>query len=67
MFKFKKLKIIFFTALLVTTLIFSFYITGFSSTDFKKGFPAPYFSAKNIEGKTFNLEDWKEKQKLLIL
>lgn len=67
MFKFKKQRNNLFTILLVITLLFSFCVTGFASTAFKKGFPAPLFSLKNMEGETFNLEDRKEKQKLLIL
>jgi len=44
----------------------SFCSLAFSSS-FKKGFPAPNFTLKTIDGETFNLEDYKEKQKLLIL
>lgn len=55
------------TILLVIALVLSFCIASFASTTFKKGFPAPLFSLKTVEGKTFNLEDFKEKQKLLIL
>ena len=47
------------------------FLTAFSSVAFsstlKKGFPAPSFTLKNIEGDYFNLEDQREKQKLLIL
>lgn len=51
---------------LVVTFLLSFYLSSFSSS-FKKGFPAPIFTLKTIEGETFNLKDFKEKQKLLIL
>jgi peroxiredoxin len=44
----------------------SFYSSAFSSS-FRKGFPAPIFTLKTIDGETFNLADYKEKQKLLIL
>ncbi|MEA2021635.1 MAG: redoxin domain-containing protein [Candidatus Caldatribacteriota bacterium] len=40
--------------------------TSFSSS-FRKGFPAPGFTLKNIDGEIFNLKDYKDKQKLLIL
>lgn len=56
----------YFTILLTITLLLSICITAFSSS-FRKGFPAPLFTLKTIEGETFNLEDFKEKQKLLIL
>jgi len=55
---------------LIIVLLIVFLIT-FSSVTFsstlKKGFPAPTFSLKTIEGDYFNLEDQREKQKLLIL
>ena len=53
-------------ALLIIAFLVSFYSSAFSSS-FRKGFPAPGFSLKTIDGETFNLEDYKEKQKLLIL
>lgn len=56
----------YFTILLAIILLLSICITGFSYS-FRKGFPAPLFTLKTIEGETFNLEDFKEKQKLLIL
>jgi len=52
--------------LLIIAFSVSFYSVGFSSS-FKIGFPAPTFKLKTIDGETFNLEDYKEKQKLLIL
>ena len=52
--------------LLIIAFLVSFCSSAFSSS-FKKGFPAPNFTLKTIEGETFNLEDYKEKQKLLIL
>ncbi len=54
--------------IMILTIIFliSFYSIGFSST-LKKGFPAPSFTLKTIDGEFFTLEDLKEKQKLLIL
>jgi len=54
------------TVLLIIAFLVSFCSSAFSSS-FKKGFPAPNFTLKTIEGETFNLEDYKEKQKLLIL
>jgi len=54
------------TILLIIAFLVSFCSSAFSSS-FKKGFPAPNFTLKTIEGETFNLEDYKEKQKLLIL
>ena len=52
--------------LLIITFLVSFCSSAFSSS-FRKGFPAPTFILKTIDGETFNLEDYKEKQKLLIL
>jgi len=54
--------------LILLVIIFLFFLT-FSSlaSSFKKGFPAPLFSLKTVEGETFNLKDFKEKQKLLIV
>jgi len=54
------------TVLLIIAFLVSFCSSAFSSS-FKIGFPAPTFNLKTIEGETFNLEDYKEKQKLLIL
>lgn len=54
------------TVLLIIAFLVSFYSSAFSSS-FKKGFPAPNFTLKTIDGETFNLADYKEKQKLLIL
>ena len=54
------------TVLLIIAFLVSFYSSAFSSS-FKIGFPAPTFNLKTIDGETFNLEDYKEKQKLLIL
>jgi len=54
------------TVLLIIVFLVSFYSSAFSSS-FKKGFPAPTFTLKTIDGETFNLADYKEKQKLLIL
>lgn len=54
------------TVLLIIAFLVSFYSSAFSSS-FRKGFPAPTFALKTIDGETFNLEDYKEKQKLLIL
>ncbi|GAJ07176.1 unnamed protein product, partial [marine sediment metagenome] len=55
-----------FTILLIIAFLFSFYSSAFSSS-FRKGFPAPNFTLKTIDGETFDLADYKEKQKLLIL
>ena len=52
--------------LLIIVFLVSFCSSAFSSS-FRKGFPAPSFTLKTIDGETFNLEDYKEKQKLLIL
>jgi len=52
--------------LLIIVFLVSFYWSAFSSS-FRKDFPAPTFTLKTIDGETFNLEDYKEKQKLLIL
>src|SRR5680860_506945 len=54
------------TTVLLIVFLISFSSVAFSST-FKKYFPAPTFSLKTIEGDYFNLEDQREKQKLLIL
>ena len=54
------------TVLLIIAFLVSFFSSAFSST-FRKGFPAPAFSLKTVDGETFNLADYKEKQKLLIL
>jgi len=54
------------TILLIITFLVSFCSFAFSSS-FRKGFPAPTFTLKTINGETFNLADYKEKQKLLIL
>jgi len=51
----------------VILLLMIFSSLSFSDNSFKKGFPAPNFSIKNVEGETFNLGDYKEKQKLIIL
>jgi len=51
----------------VILLLLIFSSLSFSDNSFKKGFPAPNFSIKNVEGETFNLDDYKEKQKLTIL
>ena len=56
--------------LILSLLIIGFMLmmsnTSFSSS-FRKGFPAPAFTLENIDEKIFNLEDYKDKQKLLIL
>lgn len=54
--------------IMILTIIFliSFCSIGFSST-LKKGFPAPSFALKTIDGEFFTLKNLKEKQKLLIL
>jgi len=52
--------------LLIIIFLLSFYSYAFSST-FRKGFPTPAFTLKNMDGETFNLKDYKEQQKLLIL
>jgi len=51
---------------LIIAFLVSFCLSAFSSS-FKKGFPAPSFTLKTVDGETFNLEDYKAKQKLLIL
>lgn len=52
--------------LLIIIFLLSFYSAVFSST-FRKGFPAPSFILKSLEGEIFDLRDFKEQQKLLIL
>jgi len=54
--------------IMILTIIFliSSCSIGFSST-LRKGFPAPSFSLKTIDGEFFTLKNLKEKQKLLIL
>ena len=54
------------TVLLIIAFLVSFCSSAFSSS-FRKGFPAPTFTLKTIDGEIFNLADYKEKQKLLIL
>lgn len=54
------------TVLLVIAFLVSFCSSAFSSS-FRKGFPAPTFTLRTIDGETFDLADYKEKQKLLIL
>ena len=54
------------TILLIIAFLVSFYSSAFSSS-FRKGFPAPIFTLKTIDGEALNLADYKEKQKLLIL
>ena len=54
------------TILLIIAFLVSFCSSAFSSS-FRKGFPAPTFTLKTIDGEIFNLADYKEKQKLLIL
>jgi len=54
------------TVLLIIVFLVSFCSSAFSSS-FRKGFPAPTFTLKTIDGETFDLADYKEKQKLLIL
>ena len=56
----------FLIVLLIIAFSVSFYLVGFSSA-FKIGFPAPIFNLKTIDGEAFNLEGYKEKQRLLIL
>jgi len=54
--------------ILILTITLLIFLTSISySSTLKKGFPAPSFTLKTIDGETFNLEDYKEKQKLLIL
>ena len=54
------------TILLIIAFLVSFYSSAFSSS-FRKGFPAPTFTLNTVDGETFDLADYKEKQKLLIL
>lgn len=54
--------------LLTITFLLSFCLFAFSAdSSFRKGFPAPNFTLRTIDGETFNLRDYKEKQRLLIL
>ena len=55
-------------SIMVLLIVFLIAISSVAfSSPLKKGFPAPTFSLKTIEGDYFNLEDQREKQKLLIL
>jgi len=62
----KNKKNILLTVLLIIAFLVSFCSSAFSSS-FRKGFPSPTFTLKTIDGEIFNLADYKEKQKLLIL
>jgi len=55
-------------SIMVLLIVFLIAISSVAfSSALKKGFPAPSFTLKNMEGDYFNLEDQREKQKLLIL
>jgi len=51
---------------LLIVFLIAFSAVAFSAP-LKKNYPAPSFSLKTLEGDYFNLEDQREKQKLLIL
>ena len=63
---FKNKKRCYFITILTIIFLIFFCSIGFSST-LKKGFPAPSFTLKTIDGEFFTLKNLKEKQKLLIL
>ena len=63
---FENKKRYYFITILTILFLISSYSIGFSST-LRKGFPAPSFSLKTIDGELFTLKNLKEKQKLLIL
>ena len=63
---FENKKRYYFITIITIIFLISFCSIGFSS-NLKKGFPAPFFALKTIDGKSFTLKNLKEKQKLLIL
>jgi len=65
--KFNPLTILIIFVMAMIFLLF-FYLSAFSAdSSFRKGFPAPTFTLKTVDGETFDLGDYKEKQRLLIL
>jgi len=65
--KFFKTKKYLFLIIIIFIFLIGVSFNSFSSSSFRKGFPAPNFTLKNINGENFNLKDYKKKQKLLIL
>ena len=63
---FENKKRYYFIMILTILFLVSFCSISFPST-LKKGFPAPSFALKTIDGEFFTLKNLKEKQKLLIL
>jgi peroxiredoxin len=65
----KKKKNSLFIMLLIIVFVFliSFYLSVYAASSFRKYFPAPNFTLKTVDGKNFDLENYKGKQELLIL
>jgi peroxiredoxin len=65
----KKKKNNLFIMLLIIVFVFliSFYLSVYAASSFRKYFPAPNFTLKTVDGKNFDLENYKGKQELLIL
>lgn len=68
-FSMKKKKNSLFIMLLIIVFVFliSFYLSVYAASSFRKYFPAPNFTLKTVDGKNFDLENYKGKQELLIL
>lgn len=68
-FSMKKKKNNLFIMLLIIVFVFliSFYLSVYAASSFRKYFPAPNFTLKTVDGKNFDLENYKGKQELLIL
>ncbi len=63
----KKKNNLFIMLLIVFVFLISFYLSVYAASSFRKYFPAPNFTLKTVDGKNFDLENYKGKQKLLIL
>ena len=68
-FSMKKKKNNLFIMLLIIVFVFliSFYLSVYAASSFRKYFPAPNFTLNTVDGKNFDLENYKGKQELLIL
>ena len=68
-FSMKKKKNSLFIMLLIIVFVFliSFYLSVYAASSFRKYYPAPNFTLKTVDGKNFDLENYKGKQELLIL
>jgi peroxiredoxin len=53
--------------IIVFVFLISFYLSVYAASSFRKYFPAPNFTLKTVDGKNFDLENYKGKQELLIL